>query len=51
MKSVMLSMKPKWCELIAQGQKTLEVRKSKPKLEVSFKYYIYHTEGAQDENL
>lgn len=51
MHSGMLSIKPKWCELIASGRKTIEVRKSKPKLEASFKCYIYHTEGAQDENL
>lgn len=41
MKSVMISTKPKWCELIASGQKTIEVRKSRPKLETPFKCYIY----------
>lgn len=41
MKSVMISIKPKWCELIASGQKTIEVRKSRPKLETPFKCYIY----------
>ena len=43
MKSVMLSIKPKWCEMIARGQKTIEVRKSRPKLEAPFKCYIYCT--------
>ncbi len=43
MKSVMISIKPKWCELIASGQKTIEVRKSRPKLEAPFKCYIYCT--------
>lgn len=43
MKSVMLSIKPKWCEMIARGQKTIEVRKSRPKLEVPFLCYIYCT--------
>lgn len=43
MKSVMLSIKPKWCELIASGRKTIEVRKTRPKLETPFKCYIYCT--------
>lgn len=43
MKSVMLSIKPKYCELIASGQKTIEVRKTKPKIETPFKCYIYCT--------
>lgn len=42
MKSVMLSIKPQWCEKIASGEKTIEVRKSAPK-EVPFKAYIYAT--------
>lgn len=43
MKSVMISIKPKWCELIASGQKTIEVRKTAPKCDVPFKCYIYCT--------
>lgn len=43
MKSVMLSIKPRWCEMIARGQKTIEVRKSSPKLEAPFLCYIYCT--------
>lgn len=42
MKSVLISIKPKWCEKIASGEKTIEVRKSAPK-EVPFKAYIYAT--------
>jgi len=45
MKSVLISIRPKWCELIAKGEKTIEVRKSKPKLETPFKVYIYMTAG------
>ena len=45
MKSVMISIKPKWCELIANGKKTVEVRKTRPKLETPFKCYIYCTDG------
>lgn len=41
----MISIKPKWCEPIASGKKTIEVRKSKPKLETPFKCYIYMTQG------
>lgn len=43
MKSVLISIQPKWCELIASGQKTVEVRKTRPKLEPPFKVYIYQT--------
>lgn len=42
MKSVILSVQPQWCELIASGKKTIDVRKSAPK-EVPFKVYIYQT--------
>lgn len=43
MKAVLISIQPKWCELIASGIKTVEVRKSKPKIETPFKVYIYET--------
>ena len=43
MKSVLISIQPKWCELIASGKKTVEVRKTRPKLETPFKVYIYQT--------
>lgn len=43
MKSVMISINPKYCELIASGKKTIEVRKTKPKIETPFKCYIYCT--------
>lgn len=43
MKSVMLSIQSKWVEKIASGKKTIEVRKSRPKLETPFKCYIYET--------
>ena len=45
MKSVLISIQPKWCELIASGEKTMEVRKTKPKMEMPFKCYIYCTYG------
>ena len=40
-KAVLISIKPKWCELIADGEKTIKVRKTKPKLKPPFKCYIY----------
>lgn len=42
-KAVMLSIRPKWCGKIANGEKTIEVRKTRPKLETPFKCYIYCT--------
>ena len=45
MKAVLLSIKPKYVELIASGEKTIEVRKTKPKIETPFKCYIYCTIG------
>nr|DAN23798.1 MAG TPA: hypothetical protein [Caudoviricetes sp.] len=44
-KAVMLSIRPKWCEKIVNGEKTIEVRKTRPKLETPFKCYIYETQG------
>lgn len=43
MKSVMISIQPKWCEKIASGKKTVELRKTKPNIETPFKVYIYCT--------
>ena len=43
-KAVMLSIRPKWCEKIASGEKTIEVRKTRPKLDTPFKCYIYCTQ-------
>lgn len=45
MKSVLLSIKPKPCELIASGKKTVEIRKNRPKIDVPFKVYMYQTKG------
>ena len=41
--SIMQSIKPQYCELIAAGKKRFEVRKTKPKLKPPFKVYIYCT--------
>lgn len=63
MKSVMLSIQPKYCEMIANGKKTVEVRKNRPKAEPPFRCFVYCTKqgrplvygspcpGYVDENL
>ena len=47
-KAVLISIQPKWCELISSGKKTVEVRKTKPKLATPFKCYIYETRAKTD---
>lgn len=44
-RAVMLSIHPKWCEKIISGEKTVEVRKTRPKLETPFRCYIYCTQS------
>ena len=45
MKAVLLSIRPEWCDLVVRGKKTIEVRKTRPKLETPFKAYIYCTKA------
>ena len=45
-KAVLISIQPQWCQKIVSGDKTIEVRKTRPKLETPFKCYIYCTYGA-----
>ena len=47
MKAILLSIRPEWCDLIIRGQKTLEVRKTRPKLETPFRVYVYCTKAPQ----
>ena len=42
-KAVLISIRPEWVEKILNGEKTLEVRKTRPKLETPFKCHIYCT--------
>ena len=49
MKAILISIQPKWCELIASSKKTVEVRKTAPKLETPFKVYIYCTLPPKEE--
>ena len=50
MKAVLISIQPKWCEKIANGEKTIEVRKSRPKLKTPFKVYIYCTKEKRKDD-
>lgn len=45
MKAVLISIQSQWCQLIACGRKSLEIRKTRPKLETPFRAYIYCTKG------
>lgn len=47
MKAVLTSIRPKWCEAIAAGEKTIEVRKTRPNIETPFKCYIYETKATK----
>ena len=44
-KSVLISIQPEWCKLIASGKKTVEIRKSRPMGYLPKKVYIYCTKG------
>lgn len=44
-KAVLISIRPEWVEKILSGEKTLEVRKTRPNMETPFKVYIYCTAG------
>jgi predicted transcriptional regulator len=44
----MLSIRPKWSTLITIGEKTVEVRKTRPKIEPPFKCYIYETKAESE---
>lgn len=46
-KAVLISIRPEWCNKILSGEKTVEIRKTRPKLETPFKAYIYCTKAPQ----
>lgn len=43
MKAVLLSIHPQYCSYISKGIKTVEVRKTRPRVDVPFKCYVYCT--------
>lgn len=40
-KAVLISIHQEWCKKIMEGRKTIEVRKTRPKMDTPFKCYIY----------
>lgn len=42
-KAVLISIRPKWCQKIVSGEKTIEIRKTRPRMATPFKCYIYCT--------
>lgn len=50
MKSVIIAIRPQWVEKIANGEKTIEVRKTAPQ-EVPFKAYIYCTKEKKQDDI
>ena len=51
-RAVLISIRPNWCEKIVSGEKTIEVRKTRPKkLKNPFKCYIYCTQGRDARRL
>ena len=47
-KAVLISIHPEWCEKIINGEKTIEVRKTRPKLQTPYKCYIYCTKPKRE---
>jgi predicted transcriptional regulator len=47
----MISIQPKWCELIASGRKIVEIRNTRPKLKAPFKCYIYEAKDKYYKNV
>lgn len=45
-KAVLLSIRSEWCVKIASGEKTVEVRKTSPRIDMPFKCYIYCTQAS-----
>ena len=46
-RAVLLSIQPWFCSSIFSGEKTLEIRKTKPQIQAPFKCYIYCTQCSQ----
>lgn len=49
-KKVLISIHPKWCDRIFGGEKTIEVRKTRPKLKPPFEVLVYEVERSDIEN-
>lgn len=44
-KAVLISIRPRWTGLILSGEKTLELRRTRPNLTPPFKCYVYCSMG------
>lgn len=42
---ILISIHPEWCEKIFNGEKTVEVRRTRPKIEPPFEVLVYCTRG------
>ena len=51
MKSILISIKPKWVAKILNGEKTIEIRKTMPKCDLPIDVYIYCTKEKSDHLL
>ena len=51
MKSILMSIKPKWVAKILNGEKTIEIRRTMPKCELPIDVYIYCTKDKKYANL
>lgn len=45
MKSILMSIRPEWCKKIFDGEKSIEVRKTRPLIDMPFKVYVYETKA------
>ena len=48
MKSILISIKPKWVAKILNGEKTIEIRKTMPKCDLPIDVYIYCTKSKSE---
>lgn len=48
MKSILISIKPKWVAKILNGEKTIEIRKTMPKCDLPITVYIYCTKWSDN---
>ncbi len=50
-KAVLISIRPKWCQKIVSGEKTIEIRKTRPRMVTPFRCYIYCTQSGDMRRL
>lgn len=45
MKKILISINPQWCAKIFNGEKTIEVRRTRPSIPTPFTVYVYQTKS------